>query len=136
MIRYLIDTNICIYIIKNKPQIVIDKLKTILKKHEIGISSITLSELEYSVQKSKYTQQNAINLLRFIAQFDILPYDDRAAKEYGKIRVDLEKQGKIIGNMDMLIGAHAKSRNLTLVTNNEREFKRIKSLSIENWTKV
>lgn len=132
MIRYLLDTNICIYLIKKKPEIVLYKLKKEINTG-VGISSITMSELEYGVQKSKHVQQNSLNLLKFIIQFDILPYDENAAREYGIIRTDLEKRGKIIGNMDLLIGAHAKSLGTTLVTNNEKEFKRIEGLTIENW---
>ena len=80
-------------------------------------------------------EQNAINLLRFLVQFDVLPFDEAAAREYGKIRADLERAGKLIGNMDMLIGAHARSAGAILATNNEREFRRIKGLRIENWIK-
>jgi tRNA(fMet)-specific endonuclease VapC len=100
-----------------------------------GISSITLSELEYGVQKSAFVEQNALNLLRFLVQFNVVPFDESAAREYGQIRASLEKQGRMIGNMDMLIGAHARSLGCVLVTNNEKEFKRIDGLKIVNWTK-
>jgi tRNA(fMet)-specific endonuclease VapC len=76
-----------------------------------------------------------MNLMRFLVPFDILPFDESAAREYGKIRADLQRQGKLIGNMDMLIGAHAKSLSIKLVTNNEREFKRIEGLSLDNWAR-
>lgn len=135
MTKYLLDTNICIYLIKKKPAYAIERLKKGLK-YGVGVSSITLSELEYGVQKSQHIEQNTVNLLHFLAQFEILSFDEQAAIEYGKIRVDLERQGKTIGNMDMLIGAHAKSTGSLLVTNNEKEFKRIKGLSLENWAKV
>lgn len=135
MIRYLLDTNICIYLIKKKPANLIAHLKQVIEKG-LGISSITLSELEYGVQKSAHLQRNKLNLLRFLAPFDILPYDEKAAGEYGKIRVNLERKGKIIGNMDLMIGAHAKSLQTILVTNNEREFSRIEGLRIENWVKL
>jgi tRNA(fMet)-specific endonuclease VapC len=131
--RYLLDTNICIYLIKRKPPIVIDKLKN---AHDsgVGISSITLSELEYGVQKSATIERNALNLLRFLAIFEIVSFDESAAQMYGIIRAKLEKKGQLIGGMDMLIGAHAHSLNMILVTNNTREFERIDGLRLEDWT--
>jgi tRNA(fMet)-specific endonuclease VapC len=132
--RYLLDTNICIYLIKEKTEFMLHKLNKALVSG-VGISSITLSELEYSVQKSSRVEQNALNLLRFLAIFEILPYSDEAAREYGLIRVALEKKGQPIGGMDMLIGAHAKSVGAILVTNNEREFRKIDGLQVENWTR-
>jgi tRNA(fMet)-specific endonuclease VapC len=100
---------------------------------KIALSSITLSELHYGAQKSERKKQNIKRLEEFVYPFDVLIYDEAAAKEYGKIRVNLEKKGQVIGPLDMLIAAHAKSRNLILVTNNVKEFKRIKSLKVENW---
>ena len=132
MIKYMLDTNICIYIIKKKPISVIQKLQT-LKIDEIGISSITLSEMEYGVNKSSKPSQNKLALLEFISTIEILNFDDNAANEYGKIRTDLENKGTPIGSLDTLIAAHAKSINCILVTNNEKEFKRVKGLVIENW---
>jgi tRNA(fMet)-specific endonuclease VapC len=134
MIRYLLDTNTCIYLIKKKPEHVIARLKKAISSG-VGISSITLSELEYGVQKSSQIRQNAINLLKFVIQFEIMPYDENAARHYGIIRADLEKQGNTIGNMDMLIGSHARALEVTLVTNNEREFTRIKGLALQNWAR-
>ena len=135
MIRYMLDTNICIYLIKKVPDHLIFKLKK-MAHFGVGISSITLSELEYGVRKSKHVQQNAVNLLKFLVQFEIMPYDENAARSYGIIRANLEKQGRIIGNMDMLIGAHAQSLGVTLVTNNEKEFRRIEGLALENWAQA
>jgi tRNA(fMet)-specific endonuclease VapC len=132
--KYLLDTNICIYLIKKKPIEVIKKLSE-LNINDIGISSITLSELEYGVEKSSNPERNKIALIEFLSMIEIYDYDDKAAKEYGKIRTELEKKGIVIGSLDMLIAAHAKSRDMILVTNNEREFKRIKELLIENWVK-
>ena len=132
MIKYMLDTNICIYIIKKKPISVIQKLQT-LKIDEIGITSITLSEMEYGVNKSSKPSQNKLALLEFISTIEILNFDDNAANEYGKIRTDLENKGTPIGSLDTLIAAHAKSINCILVTNNEKEFKRVKGLVIENW---
>lgn len=133
--QYLLDTNICIFIIKQKPKTVLTKLRESIASG-IGLSSITLSELEYGVQKSSHVQHNAFNLLRFLILFEILPYDESAAREYGKIRATLEKKGQLIGGMDMLIGAHAKSISATLVTNNIREFQRIEGLRVVDWTKI
>jgi tRNA(fMet)-specific endonuclease VapC len=132
--RYLLDTNICIFLIKRRPEGVLTKLKKNLARG-VGISAITLSELEYGIQKSTQVERNALNLMRFLAPFDILPFDESAAREYGAIRATLERKGHPIGGMDLLIGAHAKSANTILVTNNTREFKRIPGLTIEDWTK-
>lgn len=131
---YILDTNICIYLIKKKPPSVLNRLSKI-KINEAGISTITLSELEYGAAKSSYPDKNRIALLEFASFFEIYSYDANAASEYGIIRADLEKRGKIIGAMDMLIAAQAKCLNLILVTNNEKEFKRIPGLKIENWVK-
>lgn len=131
--KYMLDTNICIYIIKEKPQKVLEKFHS-LNIGDICISVITFSELEYGVQKSKYTEKNKIALTSFLSPIEILPFNQKAALKYGKIRANLEKQGKIIGAYDLMIGAHALSENLTLITNNENEFKRISELSIENWS--
>ncbi len=100
---------------------------------QIAISSITVSELQYGVSKSKYQEQNSKRLEEFLTPFQILPYDGYAAKYYGEIRSQLENQGTVIGPLDMLIAAHALSQNLILVTNNEKEFKRIPLLKVENW---
>jgi len=130
--EYLLDTNICIYIIKKRPQSVIDKFKTI-PIGEIGISSITLAELQYGIMKSSNPEKNNIALNKFITPLEIMDFDYNATIEYGKIRANLEKKGTPIGPLDTLIGAHAKSLNLILVTNNEKEFLRIPGLKIENW---
>ncbi len=132
--KYMLDTNICIYIIKRKPQTVIERfLQTEIS--QIGISSITLSELLFGVSKSSKPDQNKIALAQFVAPLEILAYDDQAAQYYGDLRAYLERQGKPIGSLDMLIAAHALSINNTLVTNNEKEFVRIPDLKIENWVK-
>lgn len=128
----MLDTNTYIYIIKKRPEQVLRRLKK-ARVSDIGISSITLSELEYGAAKSSRPDQNRIALVEFLAPLEILPYDDMAAQEYGKIRASLERQGTPIGSMDMLIAAHALAVNCTLVTNNEREFSRVPSLKIENW---
>jgi len=131
---YLLDTNICIYIIKKKPVDVLKTLKTKLKKN-IYVSSITIAELEYGVAKSQFPEKNKIALIEFLSIFNILPFDDIDAVEFGMIKTDLEKKGKIIGPMDLLIAGQAKSKKLILVTNNIKEFERVEGLKIENWVK-
>ncbi|SHM92359.1 tRNA(fMet)-specific endonuclease VapC [Caldanaerovirga acetigignens] len=130
--RYMLDTNICIYIIKKKPVNVLDRLKR-LDIGDICISVITLAELVYGVEKSQNREKNQTALAAFLAPIEILPFSDRAAVKYGEIRAFLEKTGQTIGAYDLLIAAHALSENLTLVTNNVSEFGRIPDLSIENW---
>jgi len=132
--RYMLDTNICIYIIKEKPIKVLKKLRT-FDLSDIVISAITHSELECGVAKSIRRKKNQEALIKFLAPLGILPYDDKAAADYGQTRTHLEKKGTVIGAMDMLIGAHAKSIPVTLVTNNMGEFKRIPGLRVENWAK-
>ena len=134
MIPYMLDTNICIYIIKERPEQVIERLRH-TRISDVGVSTITLSELEYGAAKSSRREQNKLAILEFLAPLEILPYDDMVAREYGKTRAYLEKQGTPIGSMDMLIAAHALSLNCILVTNNESEFRRIPALKIENWAK-
>ena len=129
---YMLDTNICIYAIKNKPEQVLEKLKENLS-NGICISAITLAELQHGIEKSMNPEKNSMALLQFLSILDILPFDDLAAVEYGKICAYLQKRGTPIGTMDMLIAAHAKTENLIIVTNNVREFERVPDLKIENW---
>ncbi|MBQ9487142.1 MAG: type II toxin-antitoxin system VapC family toxin [Selenomonadaceae bacterium] len=131
--RYLLDTNICIYAMKNKPAAVLTRLK----EHTIDglcISSIVLAELKHGVYKSVCKEKNARALNEFLKVIEVLPFDKLASEEYGKICAYLESQGKPIGSMDMLIAAHALSQSLILVTNNVREFERVPGLTIENWS--
>ena len=132
--KYLIDTNICIYIMNNHPSDVIQAFRN-TGTGEIGISTITASELHYGVSKSKHKSKNLQRLEEFFRPFEIIPYDENATKYYGEIRSQLEKEGAIIGPLDLLIAAQALSRKLVLITNNEKEFKRIKSLKVENWVR-
>ncbi len=132
--EYLLDTNICIYIIKKKPAGVFEKFKS-LSIGSIGISSITLAELQYGIMKSSSPEKNQEALDKFITPLEIIDFDYNATIEYGKIRADLERKGTSIGPLDTLIAAHAKSLDLILVTNNEKEFERILELKLENWTK-
>jgi len=130
----MLDTNICIYIIKRKPLDVIERFKK-TEISRIGVSAITLSELSYGVSKSSKPEQNQMALTQFIAPLEILPYGDDAAQYYGTLRTHLKKQNTPISSLDMLIAAHARSTDCTLVTNNEKEFIRIPKLKIENWVK-
>jgi tRNA(fMet)-specific endonuclease VapC len=131
--KYLLDTNICIYLIKQKPETVLRHFKT-YSIGDIGISSITLAELRFGVEKSQQIQRNRQALEEFILPLEIADFDDRAAMTYGAVRAALEKAGTPVGSMDMLIGAHALSLDLTLVTNNVREFKQIKKLKVVDWS--
>ena len=130
--KYMLDTNICIYAIKNKPESVLKRLKNNLDSG-LCISAITLAELEHGVEKSANPEKNALALFQFLAILKVLPFDDLAAVEYGKICAFLQKKGTSIGTMDMLIAAHARTENFVLVTNNVREFERVPGLQIENW---
>ena len=130
--NYMLDTNICIYAIKNKPAEVLQRLKSNLEKG-LCISAITLAELEHGVKKSAYPEKNELALMQFLSILTVLSFDDMAAVEYGKICAYLQKQGTPIGTMDMLIAAHAKAEHMILVTNNTREFERVPGLEVENW---
>ena len=132
MIAFLLDTNMCIYLIKRQPAQTLVRLQS-LDISTVGISSITLSELEYGVSKSSKSEQNKMALVEFLAPLEILPYDDAAAANYGPLRAFLESQGTPIGPLDTLIAAHALALGCTLVTNNVREFSRVPSLAVENW---
>ncbi len=131
---YLLDTNICIYIIKKKPAEVFEKFKN-LTIGDVGISSITLAELQYGIEKSSNSLKNREALEKFLTPIEIIDYGYEATIEYGIIRAELEKNGIPIGPLDTLIASHAKSLDVILVTNNVREFQRIPGLKIENWTK-
>lgn len=129
---YMLDTNICIYAIKNKPEQVLRNIKNNLK-NGLCISSITLAELAHGVEKSEHPEKNTSALLQFLSILEVLPFDDTAAMEYGNICAHLQKRGTPIGTMDMLIAGHARSQGLILVTNNLREFERVPNLAVENW---
>ncbi|CAK8718600.1 Ribonuclease VapC [Candidatus Electrothrix laxa] len=129
---FLLDTDICIYLINKRPPSVISRFKQ-YQPGDIGLSVITVSELEYGAAKSIRQEENQQRLEAFLAPFDLLSYTAEAFRTYGAIRADLEKRGKVIGPLDMLIAAQALTEELILVTNNEREFKRIPGLRIENW---
>lgn len=130
--EFLLDTNICIYIIKKKPISVVEQFE----KYSIGsiaISSITLAEMEYGAKKSTDPQKNLEAFYKFITPLEIVDFDFRAAMVYGDMRYYLEKKGTPIGPLDTLIAAQAISNKMTLVTNNEKEFIRIPNLMVVNW---
>jgi tRNA(fMet)-specific endonuclease VapC len=130
--KYILDTNICIYIIKNNPITVVEKFKQ-LTPNDIGISSVTLAELQYGVEKSQHQEKNRKALQHFILPLEILPFDENAAACYGNLRTQLEKKGQPIGCMDLMIAAHVLSLKLTLVANNLKEFTKVSHLLLENW---
>ena len=129
---YMLDTNICIYTMKNKPEHVLTRLKKELNSG-VCISSITLAELEYGMKHSSNPVKNEQALLRFLVPLSVLPFGTTAASEYGEILTYLQSIGTPIGSLDMLIAAHARSEDMILVTNNVREFERVPDLDVENW---
>jgi len=128
----MLDTNICIYIIKNRPTSVRSKLQE-FSIGDLCISTITVSELLYGAYKSQFIEKNLKAIESFLMPFDIVDYDYMTSIEYGKIRASLEKKGQVIGNMDMQIAGHALSLDMILVTNNTREFERVAGLELDNW---
>ena len=130
--KYMLDTNICIYAIKQKPEKVISKLKR-TSPENVCISVITYSDLIHGVEKSAAVERNRLALAMLLSNIEIKDFDINAANEYGKIRADLEKYGTPIGPLDMMIAAHSRSLGCTLVTNNTKEFERVKNLRLANW---
>lgn len=130
--KYMLDTNICIGLIRQKPQKLIRRL-THCEPGEVGVSSITIAELAFGANKSDQIEQNLSALEQFLLPVEIADFDQQASAAYGVIHAYLEREGKVIGSMDMLIGAHALSLGVTLITNNTNEFQRIAKLKIEDW---
>lgn len=130
--KYLLDTNICIYVIKQKPEKIFKRLKK-LSLGQVAISSITYSELYFGVQKSQKRSQNEAALQQFTSPLEILSYPPEASVIYGAIRAYLERNGTPIGPLDTFIAAHAQYLDLTLVTNNVAEFSRVPDLRVGNW---
>ena len=134
--KYMLDTNICVFLMQDHPNVVAAFSKK--KKDGIAISTITLAELEYGVNNSKSTaamDRNRTKLISFLTLVDVLDFDSKAAAEYGKIFADLTKRGCRIGLLDTQIAAHAKSAGLAIITNNNHEFKRINGLLMEDWSR-
>jgi tRNA(fMet)-specific endonuclease VapC len=129
---YLLDTNICIYIICKRPIQILEKIEQI-PPHQICLSAISLGELAYGVSKSDHREQNQQALIQFASGFNILDFNSTDAEIFGIIRAYLERQGKVIIPYDLQIAVQALSRNLILVTNNTKEFERVPGLKIENW---
>lgn len=129
----MLDTNICIYIIKRKPDSVIERFRS-FAVGDIGISVITLAELQYGASKSSQPKKNHEALEEFISPLQVADFDRRASAVYGPLRALLERKGRPIGAMDLLIAAHALSLDVRLATNNEKEFVQVRGLVVENWT--
>ena len=129
--KYMLDTNICIYVIKNRPQQVFDAFR-LHQQAGLGISSITAAELWYGAQKSG-SSKNLRALRQFLSPLEIAAFDAIASEHYGQLRTTLESQGTPIGPLDTQIAAHALALGVTLVTNNTREFARVKTLQLESW---
>ena len=130
--RYMLDTNICIYAIKHKHERVLLRLQE-HDPSEICISSVTYAELVHGVEKSQAIERNRVSLTLLLANIEIMNFDSLAAESYGKIRADLERAGKPIGPLDMMIAGHAKALGYVVVTNNTKEFGRVEGLKLENW---
>ena len=130
--RYMLDTTICIFIIKQKPESVIQRLME-LKPGDICISSITYAELVHGAERSQAKEKNRLALTIFLSEIPILPFDDLAAQAYGRVKAELQREGVSISQPDTLIAAHAKSKELTLVSNHIRDFARVDGLIVEDW---
>ena len=131
MLTYMLDTNICIYVMKIYPPAVREKFNALAD--QLCISSITLGELHYGAEKSARRVENLTAIEHFVARLEVLPFADRAAAHYGQVRAELERAGTPCGPHDMQIGGHARSEGLIVVTNNLREFARMPGLRAENW---
>ena len=131
MLKFMLDTNICIYTIKNRPQ----EVREVFKQHhgQMCISAVTLMELIYGAEKSELPERNLANIEGFAARLEVLNYDDAAAAHTGQLRAEQAKAGKPIGPYDQMIAGHARSKGLILVTNNLREFERVPGLRVEDW---
>src|SRR5215472_9823209 len=127
----MLDTNICIYVMKNYPPKLQERFNRLAE--QLCISSITLGELHYGAEKSARRLENLQAVEHFTARLEVLSFSPRAAVHYGQVRANLDRLGKPAGSLDMLIGAHARAEGLVVVTNNVREFRRISGLRVENW---
>ena len=134
MFKYLLDTNIVIYVMKKRPVEVMSIFNE--NANRMAISAITFSELQHGAEKSTRVTENLNAIEEFTSLIDILPYTAKASMHYGNIRAGLEKMGQTIGVDDLHIAAHARSEGLVLVTNNMNEFTRVPGLLLENWVSV
>ncbi len=132
MLKYLLDTNIVIYTMKNRPQQVRRYFKA--QQGRIGISSVTLGELVFGAEHSQQVERNLADIEALTARLEVLPFDEAAAYHFGQIRAELYRMGRPIGPYDMMIAGHARAFGLKLVTSNVKEFKRVQGLIIENWS--
>jgi len=131
MLTYMLDTNICIYVIKRRPAALQEKFDALADT--LCISSITLGELCFGAEKSARRVENLAVIENFVARLEVLPFSEKAAAHYGQVRAELEKAGTPCGPHDMQIGGHARSEGLIIVTNNMREFSRMPGVRVENW---
>ncbi len=131
--KVMLDTDTCIYLTKRRLPSILNRLAE-YRVGDVGISVVTLAELEYGVSKSTDPERNQQALNEFLLPLEIAPFDRSACSYYGRIRTALERKGSPIGSMDLLIAAHALSLSILLVTNNEKEFRRVPGLRVENWT--
>ena len=131
-IRYMLDTNMCIYLRQNRPPEVTTRFRQ-MQHGDAVLSVITYGELLYGAERSQHRTRALESLARLVSLLPVFPLPEEAVSAYGEIRATLEKRGEMIGGNDLWIAAHAKSTGLTLVTNNEREFKRVPGLKLQNW---
>lgn len=134
MIKFMLDTNICIFTIKNRPA----QVREAFKRHsgQMSISTVTLMELIYGAEKSAHPERNLADVEGFAARLEVLVYDTQAAAQTGQLRAELARAGTPIGPYDQMIAGHARARGLVLVTNNLREFERVPGLRVEDWASV
>lgn len=134
MLKYLLDTNIVIYTMKNRPRVV----KKRFKEHHgrMGISAVTLGELVFGAEHSQQIERNLSDIEAMAARLEVMPFDEKAAYHFGQIRSELYRMGMPIGPYDMMIAGHARAYGLKLVTNNVEEFNRVPGLVVENWIEV
>jgi len=134
MLKYLLDTNIVIYTMKNRPE----QVKRRFKQHHgrMGISTVTLGELVFGAEHSQQVERNLADIEAMIARLEVLPFDNKAAYHFGQIRATLYRIGQPIGPYDMMIAAHARASGLNLITNNVKEFERVPGLLLEDWSRA
>jgi tRNA(fMet)-specific endonuclease VapC len=132
MLRYMLDTNICIYVMRSQPERLRQRFNRF--SEQLCISTVVLGELVYGAEKSAKPAENLLAIEQFCSNLEVLPFSDRAAHHYGQIRASLQRSGQPIGSHDLMIAGHARSEGFTLVTNNQRELARVDGLRVENWT--